>query len=154
MVGKKIGFIVVFILVASISFYFYMATRVIDPFIIDASKGTVEKAAPDLLNTNQDYYFRLTNYSDKPVKLIDIQLSGYSGIEVGKLSYKGVTPNGLEIPSHRIYTPNGWTNNNQGLEIQFVVTIKESKMINPKTATITYSYLGIKHKQVVQIPGM
>ena len=57
--------------------------------MIDVSKVTVETAAPDLLNTNQDYYFRLLNISDKSVKLIGIELSNYMGMNVGELTYKG-----------------------------------------------------------------
>ena len=64
-------------------------TRIIDPLMIDVSKVTVETAAPDLLNTNQDYYFRLLNISDKSVKLIGIELSNYMGMNVGELTYKG-----------------------------------------------------------------
>ena len=151
---KKLGIIVALFVLTGFAMYFYIDSRIVDPFMIDASKATIEKAAPDLLNTKQDYYFRLVNTSDKSVKLIDIELSGYSGIEVGKLSYKGTTPNGMEIPSHRVYNSNGWTTNNQGLDIDYVVTIKDPKIVNPKTATIIYSYFGLIHKQVIKIPGM
>lgn len=118
-------------------------TRIIDPLMIDVSKVTLESAAPDLLNTNQDYYFRILNISDKSVKLIGIELSNYMGMNVGELTYKGKTINGVDVPS----------NTDQGLEIHYTVTIKQAKIINPKIATITYSSMGVIHKQVIEIVG-
>lgn len=150
-IKKKVGILIAIILVASISAYFYLSTRIIDPFIIDASKVTVEKAAPDLIDTKQDYNFILVNSSDRAVKLLNIELSGYSGIELGNLVYKGASLNGLEIPSHRVYDLTGW-HTDQGLEIDYIVTIKDAKIINPKIAAITYSYLGIQRQQSIQLP--
>jgi len=159
MTTKKLGIIVGFLLVVGICFYnyYYIATRSPDqyidnPFLIDASKVTLEEAAPKLVNTKQDYYFVLVNASSKPVKLVDINLSDYSGISVGNLTYKGKSLNGLDIPSNRVYNSDGWRTE-QGLEIDYTVTITEGKIINPKIATITYSALGVIHKQVVKIAG-
>ncbi|MDR3600474.1 MAG: hypothetical protein P4L49_08360 [Desulfosporosinus sp.] len=156
---KKLGIIAGFLLVVGIGFYnyYYISTYrppdqyINNPFMIDDSKFTIEEAAPKLVNTKQDYYFDLINASDKPVKLIDIKLSDYSGIDVGKLTYNGRALNGLDLPSDRVYDSDGWQTK-KGLEIHYNVTIKEEKIINPKVATITYSSSGVIHKQDVKLP--
>jgi hypothetical protein len=57
--------------------YTYVNNRGVDPFMIDASKTITENPTSDLLNTKQDYYFRLVNTSDRTVNLINIELQDY-----------------------------------------------------------------------------
>jgi hypothetical protein len=133
----------------------YVNNQVINVFTIDASKAVVETPASDMLNTKQDYNFRLVNTSDKAVKLMSIDLQGYQGIKIGTLTVQGKSLVEQVVKSNRVYnSPNSWSTNSQGLMVEYQVEIVEPKIQNPKNALITYSYLGIKHKQVVDFPGL
>jgi hypothetical protein len=128
--------------------------RVINPFMIDASKYITEHGAVDLLGTKQDYNFRLVNTSDKAVKLINIELQSYQGINPGILSVLGKPLTAQVVKSNRVYSSNSsWSTNSQGLTVEYQVEILEPKIQNPKSASITYSYFGIKHKQDVNFPS-
>jgi hypothetical protein len=123
--------------------YNYVNNQVINVFTIDASKAVVETPTADMINTKQDYNFRLVNTSDKTVKLMSIELQGFKGIKIGTLNVLGKPLVEQEVKS-----------NSQGLMVEYQVEILEPKIQNPTSAIITYSYLGIKHKQVVDFPGL
>src|SRR4051794_39167312 len=110
---------VVFYVIAIVLIYnagAYVNHRVTDPFMVDSSKSIVEDAAADLLNTKQEYDFRLVNTSDKAVKLLNIELQGYQGIVVSALTVSGEPLMVQEVKSSRVYSsPNTWSTNNQGL---------------------------------------
>jgi hypothetical protein len=135
--------------------YDYVNNQVINAFTIDASKSAVENPTSDMLNTKQDYNFRLVNTSDKAVKLMSIELQGFQGIKIGTLTVLGKSIVEQEVKSNRMYSsPKSWSTNSQGLIVEYLVEIIEPKIQNPTSALITYSYLGIKHKQVVDFPGI
>jgi hypothetical protein len=133
--------------------YTYVNNRGIDPFMIDASKTITENPTSDLLNTKQDYYLRLVNTSDRTVNLINIELQDYQGIKIGALTVAGKPFVAQKVKSNRVYSSSkSWSTNSQGLVVEYQVEILEPKIQNPTSALITYSYLGIKHKQVIGLP--
>ncbi|TGE34743.1 hypothetical protein E4K67_29045 [Desulfosporosinus fructosivorans] len=152
---KQLSIILGLLLVMGICVYnyYHISTRSNEPFLIDFSKAIIEDTAPELLNTKQDYYFSLVNGSDKPIKLNNIELGDYSGIKVGELTFEDKPLNGLDVPSNKVYEKDGW-HTEQGLDIHYTVTILKEKIINPKTATITYTTSGVVHKQIVKIVGI
>lgn len=122
--------------------------------MIDASKYITENGAADLHHTKQDYNFRLVNTSDKAVKLINIELQGYQGINPDVLTVSGKPLTAQWVKSDRVYnSTSSWSTNSQGLTVEYQVEILEPKIQNPKSALITYSYFGIKHKQDVYFPS-
>ncbi|MDQ0874343.1 hypothetical protein QFZ77_003002 [Paenibacillus sp. V4I3] len=146
--SKAILYVIVITLIYNV--YTYVNNRVIDPFMIDASKSITENPTSDLLNTIQGYYFGLVNTSDKPVNLINIELEGYQGIKIGELTVAGNPLLAQKVKSNREYSSSkSWSTNSQGLVVEYQVEILEPKIKNPTSALITYSYLGIKHKQVI-----
>ncbi|REE78556.1 hypothetical protein A8990_12630 [Paenibacillus taihuensis] len=152
---KKFVGIVVILIIIGVYSYNYVNNRVFDPFMIDASKETVESAASDLLNTQQNYNFRLVNTSDKPVKLLKIELLDYKGLKIDEMTISGKPFETQIIPSHRVYTSSdSWSTNSQGVDIDYNVEIIEKTIQNPNHVRLTYSYLGLKHHQIVKIPGL
>ncbi|MCY9698066.1 hypothetical protein [Paenibacillus alginolyticus] len=87
--SKKLALIYIIAVVLVYNAYNYVNNRVINPFMIDASKSITENGAAYLLHTKQDYNFRLVNTSDKAVNLINIELQGYQGIKPGILTVSG-----------------------------------------------------------------
>lgn len=147
---------VIYVIVIALIYnaFAYVNHRVTDPFMIDASKSIAEDAAAGLVHTKQVNNFRLVNTSGVAVKLINIELQGYQGIAVSDLTVSGKPLVVQDMKSNRVNSGrNSWSTNNTGLEIEYEVEILQPKIQNPKTALITYSYLGIKHKQVVNLPG-
>jgi hypothetical protein len=135
--------------------YTYVNNRGVDPFMIDASKTITENPTSDLLNTKQDYYFRLVNTSESTINLINIELQGYQGIKIGALTVAGKPFVAQKVKSNRVYSSSkSWSTNSQGLVVEYQVEILETKIQNPTIALITYSYLGIKHKQVIGLSGV
>jgi hypothetical protein len=125
-----------------------------NPFEIDASKITTENGAANLLHTVQDYNFWLVNTSDRAVKLINIELQDYRGIKPGILNISGKPLTAQMVKSDRVYSSsNSWSTNGQGLVVNYQVEILEPKIQNPKSALVTYSYLGVMHKQIVDLPS-
>jgi hypothetical protein len=152
--SKKLALIYVIAIVLIYNAYNYVNNRVINPFMIDASKYITENGADNLLHTKQDYNFRLVNTSDKAVKLINIELQGYQGIKPDILTVSGKPLTAQGVKSDRVYSsPSSWSTNSQGLTVEYQVEILEPKIQNPKSALITYSYFGIKHKQDVNFPS-
>jgi hypothetical protein len=135
--------------------YIYVSNAIVNPFTIDATRSFAVNDASKFINTTQEYEFRFLNTSDKKLKLISIDLQGYQGIEVGELKVDGKPLTIQKIPSHRVYNPNGngWSTNNQGVDVKFNVKVLEPTIKNPKSALFTYSYFGINHQQVVNLPG-
>jgi hypothetical protein len=135
--------------------YNYVNNQVINAFTIDASKTVVENPPSDMLNTKQGYNFRLVNTSDKTVKLMSIELQGFQGIKIGTMTVSGRSFVEQKVKSERVYSsPKSWSTNSQGLMVEYQVEILEPKIQNPTSVLITYSYLGIKHKQVIDFPGL
>lgn len=158
MAGERMkrNFVVLLVIIFLIfgSAYSYLSSRVTDPFMIDVSKTTANEYAASLVGTKQDYYFRLQKTSDKSIDLIAIKLEGYRGIQVGPIMADGKAVSDLEVPSHRVYNATGWSTENQGIELHYEVTILEPKITNPQKVIITYKYMGLKHRQTVQLPGI
>ena len=133
--------------------YYYIFSQARDAFIIDSSHEMTESAAPSLLNTEQKYGFRLVNASDKKMRLLEIELLGFEGIKISSLTVDGKPMTPLLIPSHRVYTSNeSWSTNSQGVNIEYLAEIMKETIKNPESTIITYSYMGIKQKQIVRIP--
>lgn len=126
--------------------YLYINRQVTNPFQIDFSKTTSTKFASTLLDSKQMYSFHLLNTSDKSIKLIEMQLDGYEGIKIGSITMNGKVVNNLQIASKLI--------DNKGIVFDYEVIIQKPNIINPQRLIIIYEYLGIKHKQTVQIPGL
>jgi hypothetical protein len=82
--------------------YKFIVHQSSDAFTIDAAHGTVESAAPQLINTKQNYGFRLVNIGDKKVKLLQIELLDYQGIKISALTIDGKPFSAQTIPSHRL----------------------------------------------------
>jgi hypothetical protein len=144
--SKKFALIYVIAVVLVYNAYNYVNNRVINPFMIDASKSITDNGAAN---------FRLVNTSDKAVNLINIELQGYQGIKSGILTVSGKPLTVQGVKSDRVYSsPSSWSTNSQGLKLEYQVEILEQKFQNPKSALITYSYFGIKHKQVVNFPSV
>jgi hypothetical protein len=151
---KKIilGLIAIFVVLGCFS-YQYAYHRVVNAFSIDTAKEITEKSASMLFNTKQKYNFGLVNTSDKSVKLMKIELQDYQGIKIGDLTIGGKPFMVQDVPSHRVYTNSGsWTTNNQRIIVEYDVEIQESFIHNPRSVLMTYSYMGLKHKQAIMIP--
>jgi hypothetical protein len=152
-VSKTLAVFYVITIALIYNVYTYVNNRGIDPFMIDASKSFTENPPSDLLNTKQDYNFRLVNTSSKTVNLINIELQGYQGIKIGALTVAGNPLVAQKVKTDRVYSSSkSWSTNSQGLVVEYQVEILEPKIQNPTSALITYSYLGIKHKQVIGFP--
>ncbi|MDD9269338.1 hypothetical protein ACFPES_20010 [Paenibacillus sp. GCM10023248] len=151
---KKI--IIIILLLATImgiSFY-YIFTQAKDAFTIDSSHEMRESAATELVSTEQKYGFRLVNVSDKKIKLLNIELQGFVGITLNNLTIDGEPFIPQLIPSHRYYMSNGdWSTNSQGVNIEYLAKIMNESINNPESVKITYSYMGVKHRQIVRMPG-
>lgn len=131
----------------------YAYKCVVDAFHISGSKKITEAAAPELLNTIQNYNFNLINVSGKTVKLQEIRLEDYKGIKIGSLTVEGKPFQAQDAPSSRTYSsPTASSTSSQGILFQYDVTILEPVIQNPKKVIVTYSYFGIKHTQVLDMP--
>jgi hypothetical protein len=140
--------------------YRYIDHQGSDTFTIDAAHGTVESAAAQLINSKQNYGFRLVNIGDKKVKLLQIELLDYQGINISNLTIDGKPFSAQTIPSHRVYFgrkswfgSNSWSTNSQGVNIDYIVVFKKPVIKNPQNVFVTYSYMGLKHKQKIKLPG-
>jgi hypothetical protein len=151
--NKKLAIFYVIAITLIYNTYNYVNNRVINPFMIDAAKYIIENGAANLLHTIQDYNFSLVNTSDKTVKLINIELQGYQGIKPGILTVSGKPLTAQGVKSDRVYSSSNSWSTSQGLLIEYHVEILEPKIQNPKSAVLTYSYFGIKHKQIVTFPS-
>jgi hypothetical protein len=158
-VRKTVIIVIVLVIIFWLS-YKFIDHQSSDAFIIDAAQGTVESAAPQLVNTKQNYGFRLVNIGNKKVKLLQIELLDYQGIKISDLTINGKPFSAQTIPSHRVYFgrrswfgSNSWSTNSQGVNIDYIVEFKEPVIKNPQNVFITYSYMGLKHKQKIKIPS-
>ncbi len=153
------------IILIVLGFIFWLSYKFIvhqssDAFTIDAAHGTVESAAPQLRNIKQNYGFRLVNIGVKKVKLLQIELLDYQGIKISDLTIDGKPLSAQTIPSHRVYFgrnpwfgSNSWSTNSQGVNIDYIIEFKAEMIKNPQNVFITYSYMGLKQKQKIKIPG-
>ncbi len=82
--------------------------------------------------------------SDKTVKLDNMQLQGYSGIQIGQLEINGKPVCGQLIPSDRRGIGTSWVATSRHTA-NYIVHIDDSRIQNPASVLITYSYLGVKH---------
>lgn len=152
---RLISIFLIVVAVLGVSYY-YIYSQARDAFIIDASHEMTESAAPSLLDTEQKYDFRLVNTSNKKIKLLEIELLDFEGIKISSLTVDGkpmaLAP--LLIPSHRVYTSTeNWSTNSQGVHVEYLAEIMKETIKNPESIRITYSYMGIKQKQIIRIPG-
>lgn len=146
---KFIVGIVLLVLIVCGFGYVQVANSIHDPFTIDSSMTLTESYAAQFVGKDKQYNFQLTNVSRKTVKLDNMQLQGYSGIRIGQLEINGTPVDGQLIPSD-------WSGGTASSRhtIKYVVHIVASKIQNPTSVLITYSYLGMKHTQDVQLPGI
>ncbi|KRF10172.1 hypothetical protein ASG89_01135 [Paenibacillus sp. Soil766] len=143
--------VAVFAIIGWVS-YQYSYNSVVDAFTSDSAKETTENSASKLMNTKQKYYFSLVNTSKKSVSLKKIELQDYKGIKIGDLTIDGQPFTVQSIPSHRVYTSaDSWTTNNQRIIVDYDVEIQEPVIQNPRSILITYTYLGLEHKQTIKI---
>lgn len=131
----------------------YVYKTAVDVFQIDTSTQTAETAASELLNTTQNHNFRLVNVSGITVKLRDIRLEDYKGMEVGSLKVEGKPFTIQDFPSNRVHSgAHSWSTDSQGTIVEYNAKILEPVIQNPRKVVVKYSYLGITHTQVVKIP--
>lgn len=150
---KSIGGIIGLSILICAFGYIYIANNVHDPFTIDGSMTLTESYASQFVGKDEQYHFRLINVSDKTVKLDNMQLHGYSGIQIGQLEINDKPVGGQLIPSDRRGTGTSWVATSRH-SVSYMVDIENSKIHNPTSVLITYSYLGMKHTQNVQLPGI
>jgi hypothetical protein len=150
---KSIGGIVALVVLICAFGYVDIANNIQNQFTIDEQMTVTESSANQFLHTTRQNEFRLVNLSDKTVKLLGMQLQNYSGIRIGQLTIDGKPVGGQEIQSNRIYTSRtSWTTDSQGTMVDYNVYIEQQTIQNPRAVLITYSYLGMKHTQIVELP--